>query len=164
MRQILLNSKGAVIARMPRPMVESGSVLVRTHYSLISTGTEIASLRPKDDGEGSGPISYSRSALTLLGKAVRDPNKARRKLEIIARDMVQSLAPEKKVEPKRVLSSENLKWERCSASIFDLQRECLNLVTDNSEYGYQAMSQRIPVEPGSIPIIELKGEVIEGSI
>src|SRR5207249_4223242 len=45
MRQILLNSGGAVVARVPRPIVERGSVLVRVHYSLISVGTEIAPLR-----------------------------------------------------------------------------------------------------------------------
>ena len=45
MRQILLNSGGAVVARVPRPIVEPGSVLVRVHYSLISVGTEIAPLR-----------------------------------------------------------------------------------------------------------------------
>ena len=45
MRQILLNSGGAVVARVPRPVVERGSVLVRVHYSLISVGTEIAPLR-----------------------------------------------------------------------------------------------------------------------
>src|SRR5258707_235207 len=45
MRQILLNSGGAVVARVPRPIVEPGSVLVRVRYSLISVGTEIAPLR-----------------------------------------------------------------------------------------------------------------------
>ena len=45
MRQILLNSNGAVVARVPRPTVERGVVLVRVQYSLISVGTELAPLR-----------------------------------------------------------------------------------------------------------------------
>jgi len=56
MRQILMNSGGAVVARVPRPAVEAGSVLVRVHYSLISVGTELASLKaplaPTPDGAG----------------------------------------------------------------------------------------------------------------
>src|SRR5260370_292819 len=46
MRQVLLKDSGALVARMPCPAVEPGTVLVRVHYSLISVGTEIASLRP----------------------------------------------------------------------------------------------------------------------
>ncbi len=48
MRQILCNSGGALVARMPRPSLRSGCVLVRVHHSLISTGTEIAALRPPE--------------------------------------------------------------------------------------------------------------------
>ena len=46
MRQLLMNSGGVVVARVPRPVVDRGSVLVRVQYSLISVGTEIAPLRP----------------------------------------------------------------------------------------------------------------------
>ena len=35
MKQVILNNNGAVLARVPRPAVESGSVLVQVHYSLI---------------------------------------------------------------------------------------------------------------------------------
>ena len=44
MRQILLNSGGAVVARVPRPIVEPGSVLVRVHYSLDSMTSTMLSV------------------------------------------------------------------------------------------------------------------------
>jgi predicted dehydrogenase/threonine dehydrogenase-like Zn-dependent dehydrogenase len=44
MRQILAGARGALIARMPRPTVETRSVLVRVRYSFVSTGTEMAAL------------------------------------------------------------------------------------------------------------------------
>ena len=40
-----MNSAGVVVARVPRPVVEAGSVLVRVQYSLISVGTELAPLQ-----------------------------------------------------------------------------------------------------------------------
>ena len=46
MRQILMNMSGVVVARMPRPTVQRGTVLIRVRYSLVSVGTEVAPLRP----------------------------------------------------------------------------------------------------------------------
>ncbi len=46
MRQLLMNMGGVVVARMPRPSIQRGMVLIRVHYSLISVGTEVAPLRP----------------------------------------------------------------------------------------------------------------------
>src|SRR5262245_4019517 len=45
MRQVLGSSAGILIARMPRPIVEPGSVLVRVRYSFVSPGTEVAPYR-----------------------------------------------------------------------------------------------------------------------
>ena len=33
MRQLLMNSSGVMVARVPRPVVDAGSVLVRVQYS-----------------------------------------------------------------------------------------------------------------------------------
>ena len=46
MRQLLMNMSGVVVARMPRPSVQPGTVLIRVRYSLVSVGTEVAPLRP----------------------------------------------------------------------------------------------------------------------
>ena len=42
MRQLLMNMSGVTVARMPRPVVQPGTVLIRVHYSLVSVGTEVA--------------------------------------------------------------------------------------------------------------------------
>ena len=52
MRQVLFSNNKAIVARMPRPTPAPGTVLVRVHYSLISTGTELATLRPFTAGAG----------------------------------------------------------------------------------------------------------------
>src|SRR6059058_1871072 len=72
MRQILLNTGGAVIARVPRAVVSHGSVLVRVHYSAISVGTEIAPLRsavissPDSTAVGRGLAYAARGQLRRL--------------------------------------------------------------------------------------------------
>ena len=68
---------------MPRTAIEDGAVVVRVSYSLVSVGTEVASLGALVDTD-SAPIdkgkAYARLAWTYLGKAVRDPEKAAQRL------------------------------------------------------------------------------------
>ncbi len=47
MKQVLLNpkSKQVTIEEIPPPLLKDAGVLIQVHYSLISTGTELASLR-----------------------------------------------------------------------------------------------------------------------
>ena len=45
MRQVLIREGAAVVQDMPSPVCGPGDALVLTHYSLISTGTELASLQ-----------------------------------------------------------------------------------------------------------------------
>ena len=95
MRQILLRDSGAVVARMPRPTVEHGTVLVRVHNSLISVGTEIASLRSvwaSLAGATTGERIHSFSTLMqkYLGKSLRNPGKAFRKVFQIGRQAAKS--------------------------------------------------------------------------
>src|SRR5258706_13096870 len=90
MRQILLNSGGAVVARVPRPMVEPGAVLVRVHYSLISVGTEIAPLRSvasaaPDSSSVERGIEYAALARHYLRASLRDPRKAASRVAKTAR-------------------------------------------------------------------------------
>src|SRR4029453_5934830 len=96
MRQILLNSSGAVVARVPRPIVEQGAVLVRVHYSLISVGTEIAPLRPvaaatPDSSSIGGGMEYAALAEHYLRASLRDPRKAIDRVARIARRHVAGL-------------------------------------------------------------------------
>jgi predicted dehydrogenase/threonine dehydrogenase-like Zn-dependent dehydrogenase len=90
MRQILMNSSGVVVARVPRPTVERGSVLVRVQYSLVSVGTEIAPLRTmKQAAPDSTAIERSVERAELLRHyfkaSLRDPRKAADRIAQIAR-------------------------------------------------------------------------------
>jgi hypothetical protein len=165
MRQVLINSQGALVARMPRPLAEPGTVLVRVRYSLISAGTELASLRPSDAGASATAASAARTAVTYLGKAIRDPAKARQRLAQIARRLiVQRLPKPTTTSPNAAVELGAIKWTQNSARELSSVDGVLRLTTDESEYGYQAMSQPIPVEPGMVPIFELEGTVDGGPI
>ena len=101
MRQILLNSGGAVVARVPRPIVERGAVLVRVQYSLISVGTEIAPLRSvgasaPDTTAIERGIEYASLARRYFRASLRDPQKAITRVARIARTQVGRLRPPQK--------------------------------------------------------------------
>ena len=98
MRQILLNMNGAVVARMPRPLVQRGGVLVRVQYSLVSVGTEVAPLRPAAIADPDTTVverSLERAELLkhYLRASIRDPRKAARRLSEIARRRLERVAP-----------------------------------------------------------------------
>lgn len=164
MRQILLNSQGAIVARMPRPGVAAGEVLVRTRYSLISTGTELASLRPAaSTGDAPGP-SLPRVAATYLGKAIRNPRKAAHRLAGIAhRTLAKARARQSAGPAPAALTSQPI-WSQGDAIEFIIRDHGFQLRTDNSEFGYQAVSSPIPVVAGTTPIIEIEGHVDSGSV
>ena len=89
MRQLLMNMDGVVVARMPRPSVQRGMVLIRVRYSLISVGTEIAPLRPAsvsapDETALERHLARARLARHYFRASLRDPRKAARRLSQIA--------------------------------------------------------------------------------
>jgi hypothetical protein len=78
MRQLLMNMNGVVVARMPRPVVQAGTVLIRVHYSLVSVGTEVAPLRPASVSAPDTPavergLDRARLMTHYLRASVRDP-------------------------------------------------------------------------------------------
>jgi len=96
MRQVLLNTGGAVVARVPRPVLAPGTVLVRVRYSLISVGTEIAPLRsvtaaaPGSTSLERG-LEFAAVARHYLRASLRDPRKAMNRVLRIARNQVRRL-------------------------------------------------------------------------
>jgi len=89
MRQLLMNMDGVVVARMPRPSIQRGMVLIRVHYSLISVGTEVAPLRPASvSAPDVSPIERhmerARLARHYLRASLRDPRKAARRVSQMA--------------------------------------------------------------------------------
>jgi predicted dehydrogenase/threonine dehydrogenase-like Zn-dependent dehydrogenase len=89
MRQLLMNMNGVVVARMPRPAVPPGAVLIRVRYSLVSVGTEVAPLRPSSVSAPDTPaiernLERARLLKHYFRASLRDPRKAARRLSQIA--------------------------------------------------------------------------------
>jgi len=89
MRQLLMNMNGVVVARMPRPIVQPGTVLIRVRYSLVSVGTEVAPLRPASVAAPDTPaiergLERARLVQHYFRASIRDPRKAARRLSQIA--------------------------------------------------------------------------------
>jgi predicted dehydrogenase/threonine dehydrogenase-like Zn-dependent dehydrogenase len=170
MRQILMNSGGVIVARVPRPAVEPGSVLVRVHYSLISVGTEIAALRQ--------PLTTARDSAGSVDRAVasanlithylraswRDPRKAARRLTSIARRRLRAINPGATHVPGTVVALGDLEWSPVSASSFEVRNGCIELTTDESPGGYQAMTKPLGIPEGKTPLVRVTGRVHDGAI
>ena len=84
-----MNMNGVVVARMPRPVVQPGMVLIRVRFSLVSVGTEVAPLRPASVAAPDTPplergLERARLLRHYARASVRDPRKAVRRLSQIA--------------------------------------------------------------------------------
>jgi predicted dehydrogenase/threonine dehydrogenase-like Zn-dependent dehydrogenase len=170
MRQILLNSSGAVVARVPRPLAGRGAVLVRVHYSLISVGTEIAPLRPvasaaPDSSSIERGIEYASLARRYLRASLRDPRKAIDRVAKIARRRVARLRPAPPARVTATMEVGDLSWTQASPSaVFTSGGNGMTLVTDETPAGYQIMSQAIPLLADHVPVVRLQGRVDEGAV
>ncbi|MDD5757818.1 MAG: bi-domain-containing oxidoreductase [Desulfobulbaceae bacterium] len=154
---------------MPRPALAPGMVLIRVHYSLVSVGTEIASLRPAvtDVCSSGTPIEKAAAKASLagryLGLAARHPDKAVRRICRIVTENTSRLFPAKS-DQKVVCSLDNMQWSQCHAEKMESVGGELQIITDDSEYGYQVMSDEIAVPNGCVPIFHIKGRVVEGMV
>jgi predicted dehydrogenase/threonine dehydrogenase-like Zn-dependent dehydrogenase len=168
MRQVLMNSKGGIVARMPRPAVEHGSVLVRVSYSLISSGTELAPLRATVAAEGATAMSsakaYTSLARRYIGKALRNPGLAAQRAGSMARRAIDDLRLRHSKKQESAFQIGGLTWTRCGAREFHTSDDRLELLTDNSEFSYQAISQAIDIPAGHVPMVEVRGRVHQGVI
>jgi predicted dehydrogenase/threonine dehydrogenase-like Zn-dependent dehydrogenase len=70
MKQVLIQLGSAVVDSVPAPLVEPGTVLVQVHHSCISAGTELTGL--------------NHSATPLWKRALKDPWKVKKALELVA--------------------------------------------------------------------------------
>jgi predicted dehydrogenase/threonine dehydrogenase-like Zn-dependent dehydrogenase len=169
MRQILLNSSGAVVARVPRPLVERGSVLVRVQYSLISVGTEIAPLRSAasqapDSSAIERGVEYAGLAKHYFRASLRDPKKAMDRVAKILRTQAAKLTPARPVAIVPATVGE-LTWTPANGEItLTTGDHGVTVVTDTTPAGYQIMSQAIGVPDGQVPVVRLSGRVDEGVI
>jgi predicted dehydrogenase/threonine dehydrogenase-like Zn-dependent dehydrogenase len=170
MRQVVMNSGGAVVARVPRPVVEPGSVLVRVHYSLISVGTELAPLKaslvPEADGASTVEkgAAYASLASRYFKASLRDPEKAARRIASIARQQMARLTPAPKPTLSKPVGLGEFSWTRNSAASLELKNGTLEIITDESPAHYQASSQDIAIPAGAVPVVRMQGIVHEGTV
>lgn len=169
MRQLLGNSGGVVVARMPRPVAGPGAVLVRVHYSLVSVGTEIAAFRPSSaSGQGgtamTGGATMAAQARRYLGRAIRDPRKAVKRVAQLAGSTAQALIAKYSARGHSSLVYGDLGWTACAAKQFRAGNGGLEITTDESDALYQAISQPIEVLQNCVPAVRLRGAVHEGRV
>lgn len=168
MRQIIGQTGAISVARMPRPVVEPKSVLVRVHYSFVSAGTEIGAIAPPvdpDAGAMDKSKAYASLAWTYLGKAARDPKKAADRLSQIARRQIAKFKAES--EPKPVepgTSIDGVTWEKQAASECSQDGEKLSFVGDDSPGLYQVMASPVAIPKGNALVIDFAGTISDSSI
>jgi predicted dehydrogenase len=96
MRQLVMNSDGVAVVRVPRPTVERGSVLVRVHYSFVSVGTEVAPLRSIEAAPDTSllerGLECTARARHYFRASLRDPRKAADRVARILRSRVERIA------------------------------------------------------------------------
>ena len=170
MRQLVMNSSGVQVARVPRPGVEPGSVLVRVHYSLISVGTELAPLKTSlvSAPEGASTVekgaAYANLASRYFKASLRDPEKAVRRVMSIARRQIARLTPVPAPTLSQAVGLGDLTWSRDAALALELRGSQLDIVTDTSPGHYQASSQDIAIPSGMVPVVRVHGTVHEGAV
>ncbi len=170
MKQVLVCNSGALVARVPLPAVAAGSILVKTSYSLISTGTEIAAISP-DQIRKFGPSTASENldiARRFIGLSLRDPKQVSWQVREFAARRVKKFLPGNKVQvaftDNQTTSHAKLEFDAAGNGKVEKEDGRLKIITDTSAFGYQALSQDIAIPKGHAPVLELKGKVLGGPI
>lgn len=143
----------ALLARVPRPAVDKGSLLIQTHFTLISTGTELAGLKAalakEEEGAAGRVREFTTRATHYLGKAVNNPTKAAQRLKQIAAARVRRIAETSKAPRKgapKVALLSDLEWSKLSATQFKARSGGgFEFTSDDSPAGYQVMARRISI-------------------
>lgn len=165
-----MNSGGVMVARVPRPVVDRGAVLVRVQYSLISVGTEIAPLRSTaqqapDTTAVERGVEYAALARHYFKASLRDPKKAMDRVKKIARQQVKRILPARPVPVTPAVAVGDLTWTAVSqAATMTSEDGVVTLVTDDTPAGYQIMSQAIAVPADQVPVVRVQGRVEQGTI
>lgn len=166
MRQILLSGHSALVARVPRPAIEAGCVLVEVHYSMVSTGTELAPLRQAAQATaeaGGENMRVLTKAPYYLKKAIQNPDVAIRRLQHILGTRTYALRQRLIPGPGTgggsladlpldclVLGSDptGVAWRKAAATKLEAQDEKVSLAVGGLPGEYQAISVPIKVPAG----------------
>lgn len=179
MKQILLNSSGAVLAKVPRPPVKPKEVLVQVEYSMISVGTEVASLRPSSDVDIEvGALSRVRNKSVrvkdLAQKAANNPDIAKQRIKQLTLRKIRSfkrhlniaqisVSSHKTQLPSDVVTIGNQgvdllnSWVEVHASRLNTSMEYSSWSLNGKVGLYQLTSPPIEIPPGFSLLIELVG-------
>lgn len=153
---------------MPAPSVEPGCVLVWVQYSMVSVGTEIATLRPSPADSQKGALERARDASGLarhyLAAAIANPRLAVKRAREIVQNQLVRLVPRRPIpqQPDRAL--EGLSWSQDQAIQFNIGDSGLTLRTDDSDWHYQARSAPIAVPAGYMVAVDLRGRLEPGPL
>ena len=169
MRQIICNSNGAFVARMPRPVADEDSVLIKVHHSMISVGTELApyraNLEVRADESGLQRIKGATGKAHLyMMLAAKNPKKAIRRLSDISKNVFENILPGKKSKIADIVTAGGFTWTQLNAKKIMIKGDSVQVLTDRSPAAYQIISNEICVDKGYVPVLNLKGEVLEGSV
>lgn len=170
MRQVLISGGQALVARVPRPTVASGHLLVRVRYSLVSTGTETAALRPLSAGTAGTSAAervadLSSRARVYLQKAVRDPRKAAGRLKDLVQAALRQRLPEVRSKPAGPpVHLGELRWQETGPGRVSATADGLVVDTDDSDAAYQAITGPIAVPVSHALVVHLAGRVERGAI
>ena len=170
MRQVLLTNDDVTVARMPAPAVNQGQVLIKVDYSMISVGTEIAGLkqayldRTKDKTSLEQAKEVTSLAKRYLAAAVANPRLAAKRITEIAQSQIGKIVPPKSVELLPDIPYDNINLVKDNAFEFDYTNGALNMLTDDSDWQYQAHCDDLLVESGYQIGIEMNGEIGDGAI
>lgn len=170
MRQVLISNGQALVARVPRPAVAPGHVLVRVRYSLVSTGTETAALRPLTAGTAGITTAervadLSSRARVYLHKAVRDPRKAAARLKDLIQAAIRQKMPEVRLSPAPPpVDLGDLSWRATGPGRLTPVDGAVLVETDDSDASYQAITDAIAVPAGHALVVQIKGRVERGAV
>ena len=167
MRQLLLNNAGVKVARVPAPAARPGEVLVRVRYSMVSVGTEVATLRPAPPSESGNSVDRILAASSLASRylkaAIANPGLAAKRVKEIGHAQWVRWVPRRPRATAPGRAVEGLRWSQVNATRFVVsQPSGLSLTTDASEFHYQARSDLIQVSSGQMVAIDLKGRLSPG--
>ncbi len=173
MKQVLLKDSGAFLTRVPRPMALPGQVLVKVHYSMISTGTEVAGLRAAHAQMTVPPSDkvkqYSHLAKSYAIKAIKDPSKAAVRIKKIIGRELQGLVARKKQQKKipdsvKISFDKNFNFEILSAQSCQIVDNNISFICDDSDWGYQVVGCTFQIPVGYAPGVEFQGHISNGQI
>lgn len=168
MRQVLLANDRVRVARMPAPGVEPGAVLVKVHYSMISVGTEVAGLRSVSSGEAPTGLDQAREITSRAGrylaKAIADPRLAASRLKGIAKSRIARLIPDRPQPRQPDHNLDSISWERDAATQFSNHGGRLTLLSDDSDWQYQAHTASFQIPVGYQVAVEIRGTIDSGRL